>query len=87
MNDKRWKWFGGFVATEVLQEWRDVLAAAMYIHFSDVFLEMMSRPEARKDGWNCLAHFHTKVFGRVMLVKKNGGDCLLALYPLCFFEM
>lgn len=41
-----------------------------YINFSGVF-EMKSRPEAWEDGWNCLAHLHTKVFGTVVLVEKK----------------
>ncbi len=47
-----------------------------YINFSGVF-GMKSRPEAREDGWNCLACLHTKVFGRAMLVEKK-ENCLLA---------
>lgn len=41
-----------------------------YINFSGV-LGMKSRPEAREDGWNCLACLHMKVSGRVLWYKKR----------------
>lgn len=77
--------FLGFAERECVVEDVQSDIQSEYINFSGAS-GMMSRPQAREDGWNCLACLHTNVFGRIMLVEKK-GNCLLAWYPLGFFEM
>lgn len=68
---------------EVLEKWwRFRTGQPEYINFSGV-LWMESRPEAREDGWNCLACLHTKVFGRVMWVKKKKKKTVYWPSTLC----
>lgn len=69
--------------SEVLQKWGDWWKTRQpeYINFSSVF-RMKSRPEAREDGWKCLACLHTNVFGRVMLEKKR--KLFIGLVPSVF---
>lgn len=70
--------------SEVLEKWwRFRTGQPEYINFSGV-LWMESRPEAREDGWNCLACLHTKVFGRVMWVKKKKRKLFIGLVPSVF---
>lgn len=50
-------------------------------------LRIKHMSDAEQDGWNSMAPLHPDVSGWVRVSAKIKENCLLALYPLCFFAM